>query len=95
MHFGHLAARATGVAGVTTVAIPASPPSNAVTMNPSFPGVSFELSTFSLYAQSKETPRVLLFSIPKFTVPSTDILPSESHGFVCQPVLDQLDQGGV
>ncbi|KAL1891070.1 hypothetical protein Sste5346_007895 [Sporothrix stenoceras] len=52
MRLDILAARATGA---TTVAIPASLPADAVTMNPSFPGVSFELSTFSLYAQTNPT----------------------------------------
>jgi hypothetical protein len=40
----------------TTVAVPATAPANAILVSPSFPGVSFELSTFSLYAQSRPPP---------------------------------------
>ncbi|CAK7219692.1 hypothetical protein SBRCBS47491_003933 [Sporothrix bragantina] len=47
MRIDRLAARA-----ATTVSIPATVPQGAYTVNPSFPGVSFELSTFSLYAQT-------------------------------------------
>ncbi|CAK7204903.1 hypothetical protein SEUCBS139899_007665 [Sporothrix eucalyptigena] len=50
MRIDKLAARVT-----TTVAIPGTVPNGAFTVNPSFPGVSFELSTFSLYAQTSPT----------------------------------------
>ncbi|CAK7213487.1 hypothetical protein SCUCBS95973_001810 [Sporothrix curviconia] len=50
MRIDRLAARA-----ATTVSIPATVPQGAFTVNPSFPGVSFELSTFSLYAQTSPT----------------------------------------
>lgn len=49
MRLDKLAARA----GATTITLPASVPNGLFTVNPSFPGVSFELNTFSLYCQSK------------------------------------------
>ncbi|ERS95597.1 uncharacterized protein SPSK_02396 [Sporothrix schenckii 1099-18] len=52
MRLDHLAARASAV---TTVSVPASAPASAVLISPSFPGVSFELSTFSLYCQKSPT----------------------------------------
>ncbi|OAA61996.1 Glycoside hydrolase, superfamily [Niveomyces insectorum RCEF 264] len=39
----------------TSVTIPASVPAGAIRVDPSFPGTSFELSTFSLYAQTSPT----------------------------------------
>lgn len=54
MRLDKLAARA----GATTVTLPASQPNGLFTVNPAFPGVSFELNTFSLYCQSKR-PRLL------------------------------------
>jgi hypothetical protein len=48
-----LASVVTVTAGATTVSLPAFAPAGAVLVDPSFPGTSFELSTFSLYAQSR------------------------------------------
>lgn len=54
MRLAKLTIQASAVAaGTTTVTLPASAPAGAVAVDPSFPGVSFELNTFSLYAQSK------------------------------------------
>lgn len=54
MRLDILAARASAVASsATTVTIPAAAPQGAILVDPSFPGVSFELNTFSLYAQSR------------------------------------------
>ncbi|KJR84169.1 uncharacterized protein SPSK_09101 [Sporothrix schenckii 1099-18] len=60
MRLDKLAARA----GATTVTLPHTQPQGLFTVNPSFPGVSFELNTFSLYCQTSQTdPSANQFSI--------------------------------
>jgi hypothetical protein len=53
MRLARLVTQVSAVAAGTIVSLPDSPPAGAVVVDPSFPGVSFELNTFSLYAQSR------------------------------------------